>query len=224
METAKRHELTQHKITEVEVIQRVLRGEKELYEILVRRNNQKLYRVVRSYLKDNADIEDVMQNTYLSAFSKLYQFKMESSFSTWLIRIGINQALARLKDKGKLIQINDQLDSLRSGAILEIQDRRQLNPQDKMIQQESRLLLENAIDSLPVKYKAVYILKEVEEMSLKEVAVSLELSLANVKIRLHRAKEMLKDKLYEITNDKNVFEFGFSKCDRLTEKVMKMII
>ncbi len=223
MEAININDFNNHKIKEAEVIKRILSGEKELYEILVRRNNQKLYRIIRSYLKDEAEIEDIMQNSYLNAFTKLYQFKLESSFSTWLIRIGINESLARLKEKGKLYNLNERFDNLKSNSILEMPDNRQLNPQDKMIRSEAKQFLENAIDSLDSKYKAVYILREIEEMSLKEIAIALDLSLANVKIRLHRSKEMLKEKIYEVTNDRNIFEFGFSRCDRITENVMKNI-
>lgn len=84
-------------------------------------------------------------------------------------------------------------------------------------------MLENAIDSLELKYRTIYILKEVEEMSLEEVAAVSDLSVANVKVRLHRSKKMLKEKLYEISKDERVFEFGFSRCDRITENVMKRI-
>ncbi|MGV9004560.1 sigma factor [Flavobacterium sp.] len=82
-----------YQLEESEIIQRILTGEKELYEILVRRNNQKLYRVIRSYVKAEVEIEHIMQNIYLKSFSKLHQFKLESSFATWLIRIGINESL-----------------------------------------------------------------------------------------------------------------------------------
>lgn len=222
MEAININDFNNHKIKENDVIKRVLNGEKELYEILIRRNNQKLYRVVRGYIKDNAEIEDIMQNSYIKAFTKLYQFNFKSSFSTWLIRIGINESLARLKEKGKLYHLNEQTENL-SNTILEIPDNRQLNPQDKMIGNETKQILENAIDSLDLKYKTVYIMKEVEEMSLKEVALALDLTVANVKIRLHRSKEMLKEKLYEVTNNNNIFEFGFSRCDRVTEYVMKSI-
>lgn len=212
-----------HKIEEPEIISRILSGEKELYEILVRRNNQKLYRVIRSYLKDDAEVEDIMQNSYIKAFTKLYQFKLEASFSTWLIRIAINESLARLKEKGKLYHINGQADQFKKHTIFEIPDKSQLNPQEKMIQNEAKHLLENAIDHLGTKYRVVYIMKEVEDMSLKEIAVALDLTLANVKIRLHRSKEMLRDKLFEISSDQQVFEFGFSRCDRITERVMASI-
>jgi RNA polymerase sigma-70 factor (ECF subfamily) len=223
MEAININDFNNHSIKEPEVIKRILSGEKELYEILVRRNNQKLYRVVRSYLKEEAEIEDIMQNSYISAFTKLYQFKLESSFSTWLIRIGINESLARLKEKGKLHHINESSDHFKSNSILEIPDSKQLNPQRKMIRNEAKQLLENAIDQLDTKYKTVYMLSEIEEMSMKEVAEALDLTVANVKVRLHRAKEMLKDKLFELSNDKNIFEFGFGRCDRITENVMKNI-
>jgi RNA polymerase sigma-70 factor (ECF subfamily) len=223
MEAININDFKNHKIKEPDIIKRILGGEKELYEILVRRNNQKLYRVVRSYLKEEAEIEDIMQNSYISAFTKLHQFKLESSFSTWLIRIGINESLARLNEKGKLYHINEPSDQFKSNSILEIPDSKQLNPQRKMIRNEAKQLLENAIDQLDTKYKTVYMLSEIEEMSMKEVAEALDLTVANVKVRLHRAKEMLKDKLFELSNDKNIFEFGFGRCDRITENVMKNI-
>lgn len=223
MEAINIHNHTQNKINESEIIQRVLSGEKELYEILVRRNNQKLYRVVRSYLKDEAEIEDIMQNSYINAFTKLYQFKLEASFSTWLIRIGINESLARLKEKGKIYHLNELSSKFSTNTILEIPDKRQLNPQDRMIRKEAKELLENAIDHLDIKYKIVYMMKEVEEMSLKEIAVALDLTLSNVKVRLHRAKEMLKDELFELSSEKAIFEFGFGRCDRITEHVMNNI-
>lgn len=223
MEAIELNNFNRHTIEESEIISRILSGEKELYEILVRRNNQKLYRIIRSYLKDEAEIEDIMQNSYIKAFTKLHQFKLEASFSTWLIRIAINESLARLKEKGKLYHINEQIGALNKNTILEIPDKRQLNPQDKMIQNEAKHLLENAIDQLGAKYRVVYIMKEVEAMSINEIAVALNLTVANVKVRLHRSKEMLRDKLFELSSDQQVFEFGFSRCDRITERVMESI-
>lgn len=223
MEAISITDFANHKLEETEIIQRIIDGEKELYEILVRRNNQKLYRVIRSYIKDEADIEDIMQDSYVKAFTKLYQFKLESSFSTWLIRIGINESLARLKGRGKLFYLTEHLNIFKSKQALELRDNKQLNPQETMIRNEANQYLENAIDQLDVKYRTVYIMKEVEEMSLNEIADALDLSIANVKVRLHRSKEMLKEKLYEATNDKNVYEFGFSRCDRITENVMNRI-
>lgn len=222
MEAIKIIDFSNQKLKESEIIKRILSGEKELYEILVRRNNQKLYRVIRSYLKDDTEIEDTMQNSYLKAYTNLHQFRLDASFSTWLTRIGINDALARVKQKGKLLSINEK-SYIDDNTILQMPDKSELNPQDKMIKSEAKQLLENAIDQLDTKYRTVYVLKEVEEMTHGEIAVILDLTVANVKVRLHRAKEMLREKLYELSFDKNVFEFGFKKCDRVTENVMNNI-
>ncbi|MEO8934751.1 MAG: RNA polymerase sigma factor [Xanthomarina sp.] len=223
MESINNGDFKNHKIDESALIKRIVAGEKELYEVLVRRNNQKLYRVIRSYLKDDPEIKDIMQDTYVKAFNKLYQFKLEATFSTWLIRIGINESLVRLKEKGKLFHLNTYSNNLKSHTILEIPDSKQLNPQENMIRLEAKQLLENAIDSLDTKYKTVYMMKEVEEMSLKEISMVLDLTVSNVKVRVHRSKEMLKEKLFEVTKDKDIFEFGFSRCDRITGKVMKSL-
>ena len=225
MEAIKINEVNNHQLKESEIIKRILTGEKELYEILVRRNNQKLYRIIRSYLKAEAeaDVEDVMQNSYIKGFTKLDQFKLESSFSTWLIRIGINESLARLNGKEKIIQLNNPYNNPNGNSTLEIPDYKQLNPHETMIRKEAKQLIENAIDHLDTKYKSVYMRREGEEMSILEIAYTLDLTVSNVKVRLYRAKEMLKEKLYELNADKNIFEFGFSRCDRITERVMNNI-
>lgn len=223
MEALRKNNPRDHKLGEQEIIKRILAGEKELYEILVRRNNQKLYRIIRSYITDEAEIEDIMQDTYIKGFTKMYQFKLESTFSTWLIRIGINESLAHIRKKGKLFRLNDYLQKSNSTLMLELEDRKQLNPYEKMTRRESAQLFEDAIDSLDSKYKIVYMMREVEEMSIKEIADALTLTVSNVKVRLHRSKEMLKEKLLEKSKDIGIFEFGYGRCDRITEKVMKSI-
>jgi RNA polymerase sigma-70 factor (ECF subfamily) len=224
MEVIKINDFNNYKITEPEIIKRILNGEKELYEILLRRNNQKLYRVIRNYIREPFEIEDVMQNTHLKAYQKLYQFKQTSTYSTWLIRIGINEALARLKEKSKVYNLSERIQNFESNTILEMPDNNQLNPETKIIRDESKQLLERTIEMLDIKYKTVYILKEIEEMSLKDIAECLDISVANVKVRIHRAKAMLKEKLFDLTKNKDLFEFGFSRCNRVTEHVMKLII
>jgi len=223
MGVIKINDFNNHKISESEIIKRIISGEKELFEILLRRNNQKLYRVIRSYIKDTAEIEDIMQNTHLKAFEKLYQFKQSSAYSTWLIRIGINETLARLKEKGRIYNLNDQSQSFTSNTILEMPDKDQLNPEKRIIREEAKQLLESTIDSLDTKYRTVYVLKEIEEMSIKEISDCLNISTSNVKVRIHRAKAILKEKLYDLTKNQEVFEFGFSRCDRITENVMNLI-
>jgi RNA polymerase sigma-70 factor (ECF subfamily) len=224
MEAIKLRDFESHKISEHDIIKRILGGENELFEILLRRNNQKLYRIIRGYIGNTADVEDVIQNTHMKAFEKLYQFKLSSSYSTWLIRIGINEALARIREKKKIINISAQPNEFESNSILEKSDNSQITPENNIIQKETKLLFELSIDNLDSKYKAVYILKEMEGMSVKEVSETLDISESNVKVRLHRAKKILKDELYDKVTTDGVFEFGFSRCDRITEFVMGLIV
>ena len=216
--------INDHAISESDIINRIKNGEKELYEILLRRNNQKLYRVIRSYIKSTHEIEDIMQNTYLNAYEKLSQFKSNSKFSTWLIRIGINEALARLREQAKVFNMDKREDNPQINSILEIPENSQLNPETKIINDEAKKLLEYILDSLDSKYRIVYIMKEIEGMSIKEIADCLHLSKSNVKVRLHRAKAMMKEKLNLVTNQQEIFEFGNSRCDAVTYNVMKKIL
>jgi len=211
------------KLSDSEIIYRVIAGEKELYELLLRRNNQKLFRVIRGYIKDTYEVEDVMQDTYIKAYEKLHLYKHMSKFSTWLIRIGINEALARLKQKGKIRFIDSTSNESNTNQTISMRKNQQLSPEEIMIQQEGKFIIEKAIDLLDSKHKVVFIMKEVEGMSIKEISECLDLSTSNVKVRLHRAKAMLKEKLIEIHLKKDVFEFGFSRCDNIVSQVMKKI-
>lgn len=207
-------------LSDMDVVKRVLAGEKELYELLMRRYNQKLYRVIRAYLKDECDTEDALQNTYLKAYEKLHQFSGNAQFSTWLIRIGINEALGWLR-KNEASGCRQTVQSKLPGGLMpELSDTKTMNPETKMIQQEMQQILEKAIDALPPKYKIVYMLKEVEDMSTSEVTASLQISESNVNVRLHRAKSLLKESLYELSASKAVFVFGLRRCDILVESVM----
>lgn len=225
MEAIRIGDFKNYKLTENEVIERVLGGEKELYEILIRRNNQKLFRVIRSYINDNAEVEDIMQNTYLKSFEKLYQFKQESTFNTWLIRIGINEALARIREKGRVANLSTSLPENKSNAIFEIPGDDQMNPEKRIIIKEAKLLMERAVDSLKVEYRTVYMMREIEEMSMSDISECLDISIPNAKVRFHRAKQMLKEKLYSISTDSaDLFGFGFEKCDGISDRVMNFLL
>lgn len=223
MEAEKIASLKTSQLTDDEVIQKVLDGEKEFFEILLRRYNQTLYRAIRSYLKEDDTVKDAMQDTYLKAFEKLSQFQRRSSFSTWLIRIGINESLLRLRkskrSKSFLSGIKDE-----ALNIIQLSGIYNMNPEKKAIQKETRDLIEQAIDDLPEKYKIVYILREVEGIENEEIAACLGLTYSNVKVRLYRAKSLLKKKLSEVSPDSGIFEFGDEKCDKLVENVMKKIL
>ncbi|WOD44277.1 RNA polymerase sigma factor [Hwangdonia lutea] len=219
MKAIKINDYNNQTIHDFDVITQILKGEKGLYEILMRRNNQKLYRVVRSYIKDENVIKDIMQNTYIKAYEKLYQFNKKSGFSTWLIRIGINEALHELKSNQRKMLIHPNTQNHKSF----IEASKNMNPEHHIIQKEAQWILEKIIDQLPEKYKVVYILSEVENMKIKDISDCLDISINNVKVRTHRAKQMLKDNLYELSQKPNVFEFGFEKCDNLVKNVNKNI-
>ncbi|HUH47774.1 MAG TPA: RNA polymerase sigma factor [Arenibacter sp.] len=201
------------------IVKRILQGQTELFELLMRRYNELLYRTIRSYIGIEVEVEDTMQDAYIKAFQKLYQFKNEAMFSTWLIRIGINEALQR-KRKSKKYQT---VAIAQETGTLQIADTSIMNPESKTIYKESTALIEKAIDALPEKYKIVYMLKEVEGMEIAEISKGLDLTTGNVKVRLHRARNMMKDYLLNSTNTQDIFEFGNYKCDRIVENVMSRI-
>lgn len=204
-----------------EVVERVRSGEKGLYEILMRRYNQTLYRAVRSYLRDGDDVQDAMQEAYVKAYTKLDQFKGDSAFSTWLVRIGINEALQVLRKQRTMHIYTDP--GQRAEGLTQLPDTGQMNPEQRTIRDEHRRLLEQAVDRLPDGYRAVYMLREVEEMSVAEVSQVLGISESNVKVRLHRAKIMVKDALLSAHQAGAAFEFGNAHCDALVAAVMARI-
>jgi RNA polymerase sigma-70 factor (ECF subfamily) len=211
--------LLKNELNEAAIIEKILEGDIQLFEILMRRYNELLYRTIRSYLRIETDVEDTMQDTYIKAFDKLYQFKNESMFSTWLIRIGINEALQRKRKSNKYKIIALQQDD----NFLQIADQTTMNPERNTMYKESTCFMEKAIDTLPEKYKIVYMLRAVEGLDISEISKCLDLSNTNVKVRLHRARTMLKDSILNLTDYSNIFEFGNSKCDHIVFNVMDYI-
>ncbi|MCK6607653.1 MAG: RNA polymerase sigma factor [Flavobacterium sp.] len=218
METKKREESLPIMTDEV-IIERILKGETELFEILLRRYNQILYRTVRSYLNDGSEIEDVMQDTYINAFQKLYQFSNKSLFSTWLIRIGINEALQKNRKLSKLRLQTTPLDE----KIYQLPDNTTMNQENKIAQKEKASFIERAFENLPEKYRIVFMFNEVEGMTVSEISKCLGISQSNVKVRLHRGRTMMKESLLCMVNKSELFEFGNSRCDRVVDYVMKTI-
>ncbi len=207
-------------LTDDLIISRILLGKRDYYEILVRRYNSLFYKTARGILSKEEDIEDVMQEAYIRGFEKLHQFRRESRFSTWLGRIVINCALQHLNSLKKKSHVS--IDSL------QLEERESLmddamdegNPQ---VGENLKKVLESAIGHLPSKYRVVFILREVEQISVAETAAILEISEENVKIRLHRAKNMLKDMLKSEGDSLDLFNFHASRCVRIASRVMDHI-
>lgn len=205
-------------LTDDTIISRVLLGKTEEYEILVRRYNNMLYKAARSILTKETDIEDAMQEAYLKGFEKLHQFRKEAKFSTWLTRILINCALQRANSLKKEFLDIDELDE--NAKYLQEE---QTESSREEIEVNLKKALEGAIDHLPSKYRIVFILREVENTSVADTALALGISEENVKIRLHRAKGMLKEILRTELKSLEIFEFLAPRCAALAERVMAQI-
>ena len=212
----------QSELRDEEVVGRVLAGETALFEILMRRYNQRLYRVSRGILRDDSEAEDVMQDAYVRAYEHLNQFAGRAAFSTWLTRIAIHEALARKRRRGRL----DELDALpANGESMSIMKSSEPSPEAGTATAEARALLEQAIGHLPEAYRTVVILREVEEMSVAETAETLGVSDAVVKTRLHRAHAMLRKDLYARAKGRatDLYQFHAIRCDRVVKAVFERI-
>lgn len=212
----------QSELKDEEVVARVLSGETALFEILMRRYNQRLYRVSRVILRDDAEAEDVMQDAYVRAYEHLHQFAGKAAFSTWLTRIAIHEALARKRRRGR----QEELDALpMNGESMSIMKSSAPNPEDATATSQARELLEQAIERLPETYRTVVVLREVEEMSVADTACSLGVTEAVVKTRLHRAHAMLRKELYSRAKDRatDLYQFHAVRCDRVVKAVFDRI-
>ena len=210
-------------LTDEEVIARVLSGETGMFEIVMRRHNQRLYRVARAILRNDGEAEDVMQDAYVRAYEHLGQFAGRAKFSTWLTRIAVHEALARQRRGNRYQELElmaeregDRMDRFASSAP---------DPEQHASNTEMRRLLEEAVEQLPDSYRIVFMLRDVEEMSTADAAEALEISEENVKIRLHRARVLLRKGLYARAGieRKEAFNFNAVRCDRVVKNVFERI-
>ena len=211
-------------VTDEEVVARVLAGEKLLFELLMRRHNQRVYRTIRAILGTDADAEDVMQQTYLNAYSHLASFAGNARFSTWLTSIAVNEALGRRRRAGaaelRIVKpIADEDD-----PILQIRSQAP-DPEQQVMSSELASLLEQEVMSLPEHYRTVVVLRQVEGLSTEETADSLGLSTDVVKTRLRRARVMLREALLDRAglSFERLFAFPATRCDRVVTAVMQRI-
>lgn len=204
-------------LSDAEVVTRVRAGERPLFEILMRRYNQRLFRVARSILRDDAESEDVVQQTYVSAYLHLEQFAGTAQFSTWLTRIALNEAMGRARRRARWVEVpadgggepmNPRLVDTRS-------------PEEQAAERELTHLLERAIDELPELYRVTIVMREVQQLSVAEIASCLELSEEAVKMRVHRGKAMLREALVARVDGaaSDAFAFLGARCDRLVAAV-----
>ena len=204
-----------------EVVARVLQGQTALFEVLMRRHNERIYRAVRAILREDRDAEDVMQQAYVNAYAHLRQFDGRAAFATWLTRIAVNEAIARARKQGRYEPLDSEEDVLESiSPASAIPD-----PERLTFARELGALLEAAVDDLPDGCREVFVLREIEGMSTSEAATALEISDDAVKTRLSRAKSTLRRDLLERAglSAPHTFAFHQSRCDRVVAAVFARI-
>lgn len=209
-------------LTDSEVVERVRGGERALYELLMRRHNQRLYRVVRSVVRDDAEAEDVLQDTWVRAYEHLDQFEGRASFATWVTRIAFYEALARSRKSKRWTPVEDE-----SGAIVPAVERKSQveTPEAEAMRGELGEILQSAVDALPDSYRTVFVLRAVEQLSTVDTAESLGLSEEAVKTRLHRARALLRRGVEARMGPALAGAYAFMgiRCDRTVARVLAQI-
>lgn len=208
--------------SDAETIQRVLGGDTTMFELLMRRYNERVYRAARSIVRDEHEAEDVMQQAYVNAFTHLRQFNGSAQFATWLTRIVINEALARVRRRGRYQPLDDDLCNVEPFMA----SNQAPSPERQAFAGELRALLEWAIDRMPDRMREVFVLREVEGLSTSEVAECLDLSEDVVKTRLSRGRATLRRLLMERTGASapEAFRFHRPRCDRLVAQVLARLV
>jgi len=204
--------------------QRIVAGDHGAFETLMRRHNGKLFRVARSVLKDDSEAEDALQDAYLDAYRHMADFQGGAQLGTWLTRIVINHALMRLRRQKRdrvVVPFADDA-TPESGGEAEVADRRAEPPADATLRGEIRKILERRIDELPLAFRTVFIMRDVEDLSVQETAECLGIPAATVRTRLFRARALLREGLARdfdgATSD--VFGFAGERCDRIVANVL----
>ncbi len=207
------------KFSEKEIIERIINGDKSLYEIIVRRFNPYLYKIGRSYNYNHEDTQDLMQDTFIDAYKSLKQFEGRSEFKTWIIRIMLNNCY-RKKEKSsfKNEMATDVKDNFKPMFI------RSDNNTEKIIQNhELKHIIEMALEKIPFDYRMVFSLREINGLNVLETAQLLNISESNVKVRLNRAKLMLRNEIEKKYSSQELYEFNLIYCDAIVENVMRKI-
>lgn len=208
------------------VVERIRAGELGLYEIIMRRHNQRLYRAVRAILRDEAEVEDVLQDAYLAAYRSLSEFEGRARFSTWLTRIAVNRALDRRRRRVRVALVDPRAEeNAMSHGDLPGWGTAAEDPEHQSARRELVHLLQGAIDDLPATFRPVYVLREVEGLSVQETAECLGIEPNTVKTRLHRARGLLRERLLRDFDGTaaTAFPFGAQRCDRLVAAVLAIV-
>ena len=211
-------------LAEADLIRLAVLKDEAAIRSIVRQHNRRLYRVARSIVRDDGEAEDVLQEAYFRAFMSLHRFRAESTLSTWLTRIVVNEALQRLRRRVETpVDAAEVPDRLPHNVIhFPSGGQNPIDPERAVAQRQLSRLLERAIDDLPADFRTVLVARVLEDMSVEETAAFLDLKPETVKTRLHRARRLLKEALTEHIDPllSDVFPFDGQRCDRLANAVV----
>ena len=212
---------------DAELVQLARQRDSGAFRVIMKRHNRRLYRVARAVIRDDSEAEDVVQEAYFHAFANLANFRGDSSLATWLTRIALNEALGRLRRQRPTVELST-LDA-------ESQDETHVisfplmatncDPERAVAQREIRRLLEHAIDDLPEVFRIVFVMREIEDLSIEETAGFLNVPQATVKTRLHRARRLLRQALDQqlASTLADAFPFDGMRCTRMADKVLERL-
>ncbi|HTO15008.1 MAG TPA: sigma-70 family RNA polymerase sigma factor [Edaphocola sp.] len=210
---------TLEQLTEQEIISRIINGEQSLFELIVRRFNPYLYKIGRSYDYNHDDTQDLMQDTFVDAYKSLAKFEGRSSFKTWISRIMLNHCYKKRNKSSFKNEIMKEINENSKPLF------HQSNQETSTIVQNNELgnIIEKALMQIPEKYRMVFAIREINNMSVAETAELLNITESNVKVRLNRAKTMLQEIITESYAAEELYEFHARYCDKMVNRVMNII-
>jgi RNA polymerase sigma-70 factor, ECF subfamily len=212
-------------LQDADLIRMAVQRDERAFRIIMQRHNRRLFRCARSIVRDDYEAEDIVQEAYVKAFSNLASFRGDSSLATWLTRITFNEGLARVRRRRPTVALAELDAVARDKAQIIPFPAMNTDPESTTAQREIRRLIENAIDNLPEPFRVVFVMREVEDMSIEETANFLGLRHATVKTRLHRARRLLRKALDAqlATTLTEAFPFEGMRCVRMTDLILQRL-
>ena len=214
-------------MSDAEVILAVRAGQLAAFEAIMRRYNQRLFRIARSIVKNHADAEDVVQEAYIKAYRKLDQLKTGDKFAPWVMRITVNEAISRYRQNAKHAAAHSAtpIEETSDTFAAESETVMGLQPERLAASAAMRRFMEAAIDNLPSEFRSVFVLRTIEQLSISETADCLDLPENTVKSRLHRATKRLQTSLDDVYKDSltDSFSFDGERCDRIVRSVLSQL-
>jgi RNA polymerase sigma-70 factor, ECF subfamily len=214
-------------LSDMDLVSHARAGSPDAFSTIMQRHNRRLYRVARGVTGNDIEAEDVVQESYLRAFTQLNTFRGEARLSTWLTRIVLNEALGRARRRREIIDLS-ALDRIEGGQAQILMFRPSLqshDPEAEAGRAQLRRMVEQALDDLPEAFRSVFVMREIEEMSTEETASHLGIRPETVKTRLHRARRLLQKALHAqfVATLKDAFPFDGLRCSRVTDRVMQRL-